>query len=370
MVAITVAKDVEALMATISITGLTVGQRYDVFRIQKRLTTLNPDTGAPTYERELPDRPELWSSVAHRLGWTPAAASVVFRDYETPLRPTSWFVCPISVANPIEHDWTTGNYPVANGVLGTQVVHFQRDLELLAQEPVGKGTVILRSTVDLASYVNLVVVSMEELKYTARGTEMQVLGRMFPVYVGDVREGRRGTMIFQTKDLATYNKVRGILFPADGRITPVIVNSAAGTPALLLDDMQIIPLDVSIEQPTSRNADLRFIRVDFVEIGGAPLPHRTGDNDDLTVAPTAGFTISDNTITRNTKATLTSTSTGQFDNYEWTISPKPDNWTMGVSYVQGPHEVKWSVKGTKTVTLRVYGSQGAHSKAQTITVRQ
>jgi len=362
--------DVETLFVEVQLTGLTAGTRYDVMRLQLRYLG-DDDTGNPIYERELPDRRALWSSVAHRVGWVAPAATATFRDYECPMRPTVWFVVATAQVGPAEWDWAGGDYPVSRGVLGAQVVHFDRELEQAMEAgPHEKGHVLVRSTSELGLYVTSCVVDIPEMKYTARGTELAVLGRQYPVYIADTREARRGSLTLLTRDLGQYDDLRRIVFPADGRIRPVIFNSGSDA-TMLLDDLRVVPLDVSIEQVTQTTADFRYIHIDFVEVDPTtPLVHRTGDNDDLVNKPVANFTISDTTPARNQWVTLADTSTGQFDSWEWTIGHS--NNQVGKFYTKGPHKVRWTRRGRFTIKLRVYGSitgtGGAHTRSKTVTV--
>ena len=370
VVAINVTKDLPGLSVDVALTGLVVGQRYDMHRLQIRSVGTDPDTDAPLYEREIPDRPELWSSVAHRVGWEPTKTTATFRDYECPLRPHLYYVCLSSAIGPFEHDWDTGDYDVTRGTLDDEVVHFARDIAILEEDP-GVGHVTVRSVHNLGQFVTLCVQDIPELRYVARGTELSVIGSRFPRFVTDIRESRRGSITFKVDTLGKYNLLQAILFPSTGRIRPVVFNSASVDPVMLLDDMRVIPLDISFEQITPQNADARYVHVDFIEIdGSAPLYKRTGDNDDLLTAPKAVMYISDTTPRVNQVITLSeASSTGQYDEWTWTFTPKPTNMPMGVSYAKGPHKVRWATRGKKTIKLRIGGSgAGAHSVTRTVQV--
>lgn len=370
-VAIAVTTDFQGLNTEVTLTGLTAGTRYDVLRLQHRYLG-EDDTGIPQYDQELPDRKALWSSVAHRVGWVPTTATATFRDYEPPTRPFKYFVIESAQVSPVEYDWTLGDYPLSRGVLDDQIVHLDRELELAMEvgEQLG-GHLLIRSTHELGLYVSACVVEMEPLRYTARGTEFAVVGSQYPVYVADSREARRGSVTLKTETLGQFDDVRRIVFPSSGRIRPVIFNSAGsgtGGSAILLDDARVVPLDIEVEQATPNNTDLRFIRIDYVEVDGTtPLVHRIGDNDDLVTAPRANFSISDTTPARNQWITLTDVSTGQYDHWDWSF-PKGTSNVLGKRYSQGPHKVRWSSTGKKAIKLRVYGPAGASTKTRTITV--
>jgi hypothetical protein len=89
----------------------------------------------------------------------------------------------------------------------------------------------------------------------------------------------------------------------------------------------------------------------------------------------ANFTFSDTTPARRQWVTLTDTSTGQYDSWDWTIGNAGNN-PVGKFYTKGPHKVFWPAKGTVEVKLRVYGAQidanghtaGAHTRIKRITV--
>lgn len=376
-IAVTVVKEtVETLFVRIQLSGLTPGTKYDLFRLRMRyvgpdLTTGPPYTGGPLYSRETPDRAGLWSAVAHRVGWTAPSAAVTVRDYECPMKPTSYFLVPTSAGSPFEFGWGISTlYPISRGVLGAGVVDFEHDLAVQPQ-----GRVIVRSTADLNRFVILCVADMDEIKYTARGTELAVIGNQYPVYVADTREARRGSIVFKVDNVGQYNDLRSIVFPASGRIWPIYLQDAS-TPNMLLDDMKVLPLDVTIEQATKADADTRFVRVDYVEIDStAPLPKRFGDNDNEISPPVANFLISDTTPAAGQVVTLTDTSTGQFDSWDWTIYGSSSN-PLGKFHTKGPHKVLWNHKGEKTVKLRVYGAElvdggptaGAHSITKKIVV--
>lgn len=371
--------DLETLFVRVNLTGLSPGTKYDVLRLQMRYTGKD-DTGVRHYDRELPDRRELWSSVGHRVGWTAPSATSSFRDYECPKRPTVYFVVASSAVSPYEWDFSDGNYPVSRGVLDTEVVHFAQDLKdaNLGLQP-DAGHLLVRSTAELGLYVSACVVEMDGPRYTARGSEFSVMGNQFPVFVSDTRETRRGSVTLLTRDLGAYQDLRRIVFPSSGRIRPVSFQSG-GDSTLLLDDMRVLPLDVEVEQVTPERADLRYIHIDYLETDATvPLVQRTGDNDNMVNEPVANFTISDVTPGRNQWVTLTDTSTGQYDSWDWTIghaslnaqtSSWPRDW-IAKRYTKGPHRVFWPHRGTKQIKLRVYGSgAGAHSRVKTVTVHK
>jgi PKD repeat protein len=135
--------------------------------------------------------------------------------------------------------------------------------------------------------------------------------------------------------------------------------------------MRCIPLDVEVEQATQADADLRYVHIDYVEIdGSAPLIRRTGDNDQLTDPPNANFTISDSTPARNQWITLTDTSTGQGDDWDWVIEQgKQTDNKVGKFYTQGPHKVRWRSRGRMTIKLRFGGSgEGYHTRTKYVDV--
>ena len=96
-----------------------------MYRLQVQHVHDDPDTGQPVYNRELPDSAAVcWSSVAHRVGWQPAAANANFRrTFECPRRPTRYFIVETDLTAPFEYDWDNGNYPLSRGVLSDDVVH-------------------------------------------------------------------------------------------------------------------------------------------------------------------------------------------------------------------------------------------------------
>jgi len=374
-IGITVTKEtVETLFVKLQLTGLTVGTKYDLFRLRMRYTGPSllgvPASESPTYSREIPDRAGLWSAVAHRVGWTAPAATVNVNDYECPMEPTSYFLVPTSAGSPFEFAWgISTTYPLSRGVLGG-LVDFKRDL---TEQP--QGRVMVRSSAHLNKYVILCVAEMDEIKYTARGTELAVMGSQYPVYVADTREARRGSIVFKVVGLGQYNDLREIVFPPTGIIWPVYLQDAS-TPNMLLDDMKVIPLDVTIEQATKADPNVRFVRIDYVEIAStASIPKRSGDNDNAIQHPVANFSISDVAPNRGEAVTLTDTSTGQYDSWDWSVYGSTSN-LLGKFYTKGPHKVVWNHKGTKTVKLRVYGAElgdggptaGSHSITKKIVV--
>jgi tape measure domain-containing protein len=363
-------EDLETLFVRVHLSGMTPGVRYDVMRLQLRYLGKD-DAGTRLYERELPDRRALWSSVAHRVGWEAPAAGADFRDFECPKRPTKYFVVRSDQVGPHEWDFGDGRYPVGRGVLDNQVVHFNQDIrDLHLNADPDDGHVLVRSVHELAHYAECCVVELDGPRYTARVNEIAVMGTEYPVMISDTREARRGTVTLLVHNLGQYNALRRVVFPASGRIRPFIMNSG-GDAALLLDDMRCIPLDVEIEQATPADGDTRYVHIDYVEIDpSAPLIRRIGDNDALTNPPNANFSISDTSPARNQWITLTDTSTGQGDDWEWTIERgrETDN-KVGKWYTDGPHKVRWALRGQKTVKLRFGGSgEGYHTRTKIITV--
>lgn len=348
--------DLERLLVKVQITGLTVGTAHYVYRLQLRCPGKD-DTGVRIYERELPDRRGLWSTVAHRVDWVPSSGTVELRDFEAPKRPFSYFVCPSSAGGPQTWDFEDGPYPLGRGVLDDQVIHFNAQLEDLdlSAEP-GVGEVLIRSTANLARYIECCVSEIDGPRYVARGEEHSVIGSQYPVFISDSREARRGTFTLLVKDLNQYNQLRSICFPESGRIWPVTVHSS-GDPTLLLDDLRAVPMDIEIEQATKGNIDYRWVHLDYIEIDpNVPLVRRSGDNDYLdTNAPDANFAISDDTPAAGTWITLTDTSTGAGNNdWEWVFTPHPASNPIGVFHTQGsPHKVRYSNPGKKWIKLRV-----------------
>jgi hypothetical protein len=366
-------EDLETLSVRITLSGLTVGERYDVMRLQLR-GSQKPD-GTRIYERELPDRRALWSSVAHRVGWEATAATHTFRDFECPKRPTKYYVVKSTSIGPFEWDFGDGTYPVSRGVLDDEIVHFNgdlADLHLEGDQQVDKGHVLVRSTAELSHFADACLVEMDGPTYTARVNEFAVMHSQYPVIVSDSREARRGSMTLMTHNLGQYNDLRRVVFPESGRITPFVMNSGGDT-ALLLDDMRVVPLDVSVEQVTQRDADMRYVHIAYVEIDPtAPLLQRIGCNDQLTDPPNASFTISDLTPARGQVVTIRDTSTGQGDTWEFSVGhPTMDNhvhkfFTSGGA---GGHQVRWPHRGRKIVKLRFGGSgEGFNTRTRYVDV--
>lgn len=362
--------DLEHLSVTINLTGLTAGTKYDLYRLTYRYLGDDEVTEDPIYERILPDRRKNWSSVAHRVGWAPAGTTANITDYECPRRPTRYFLVLSSSVGPYEYDFDNGNYPLSRGVIDNETVHFNRDLRIALNEgrPIDTGDIVVRSTHELGKYATACVVSMDPLVYKARGNEFAVMGNQYPVFVTDTRESSRGSITLLSRDLDDYESLHQIVFPPNGRIRPIILN-AGGDPAMLLHDIRVLPMDVSIEQATPTNADLRFIKIDYVEIDPtAPLVKRSGDNDNLVNHPNAHVNISDHSPRRGQRVTLTDASTGQYDSWEWTISKGSGN-KVGKFYGPGPYHVRWHSGGVKTIKLRVSGSgAGADVITKWITV--
>jgi len=360
-------EDLETLTTRIALTGLVAGTKYDVYRVQYR-NLGKDDTGTRVYERELPDRRALWSAVGHRINWTAPGTTASFRDYECPIRPTKYFCVKTADEGPHEYDFGEGKYPMSRGALSAELVHWHGDMVDVNADP-GPGHLVFRSVHELAHYANTCLVEMDGPTYTARTNEFSVMGNEYPVIVSDTREARRGSMTVLVRNLGQYNALRRIVFPASGRIRPVVVQ-AGGDRTLLLDDMRIIPLDVEVEQTTEVNADFRYVTIDYVEADpSAPLIARTGDNDTLAgTAPVANFSISDTTPAVNAWVTLTDTSTGSGSDWEWTVDNAVEN-QVGKFYTQGPHKVRFGGAGEKTVKLRYGGSgQGYNSRYKTIQV--
>jgi len=359
--------DVEHLYVDVTLAGMTTGTRYDVYRM-KLLRTFDPDTGEPIYERYSDDRRNLWSSVAHRVAWPARAPSFPFRDYEAPYAAFSYFVVESAKVGPFEYDWTDGPYPLERGVLDDTVIDFDWDYTQLMEaesEDVHGGDLLVRSTAELGKYV-MVCLQDIDVKYQARGAELAVMGRQYPIYVADTREARRGTFVVFTKSVQQYRDLENILFPSNGVIRPVEIDSGPGA-TLLMDDMRLIPLDVGIEQATPADSDLRFISVDFLEVDPtAPLVARIGDNDELVSAPRASFTISDASPHPNETVTFTDTSTGQFDHWEWTFERGGGGTWRRTT--QGPHKMAWANQRRFNVKLRVYGPAGASTITRSIKV--
>lgn len=362
-------EDVETLFVRLALSGLASGVRYDVMRLQLRYLGKD-DTGTRIYNRELPDRRALWSSVAHRVGYEFAGPTAAFRDFECPKRPTKYFVVRSDQVGPHEWDFSDGAYPISRGVLDDTVIHFNQDIRdlNLSAEP-DDGDVLIRSVNELAHYAEACVVDIEDLKYTARANEIAVMGTQYPVIISDSREARRGTITLLVRDLGQYNALRRVVFPESGRIRPFTMNSG-GDSTMLLDDMRCVPLDVSVEQATQADADKRYVHIDFVEIDhSAPLIRRVGDNDLLTDPPEANFTFSDTTPVRNQWVTLTDTSTGQGDTWDWTVGHATLDNRVGKFYTHGPHKVRWPHRGRKAVKLRFGGSgEGFHTRTKYLTV--
>jgi hypothetical protein len=363
-------EDLETLFTRVHLSGLTPGTRYDVMRLQLR-SMGKDDTGNRVYERELPDRRALWSAVAHRVGWEATKTGHDFRDFECPRRPTKYFIVESTKVGPFEYDFGDGPYPVSRGVLDDEIVHWNGELaDLQVGKDPTEGHVTVRSVHELAHYADCCLVEMDGPVYTARAHEFAVMGNQYPVLISDSREARRGSFTLMTRNLGQYNALRRVVFPESGRIRPFLVQSG-GDAALLLDDMRCIPLDVEIEQATPENADMRYVHIDYVEVdNSAPLLRRIGDNDDLTDPPEAHFTISDTSPAVGQWVTLTDTSTGQGDTWEWVLErgQETDN-KVGRFHTPGPHKVRWHIRGTKTIRLRFGGSgEGYHTRTRTVQV--
>jgi hypothetical protein len=363
-ITISVTMNVEGSLTKVTLAGLTTGVFYDVMRQQLRYTG-DDDTGQPTYHRELPDRRKLWTSVAHRVGWQAPASTVTFRDYEPLRRPFRYFVVESEDVGPAEYDWRhePGGYPVSRGVLDDEVIHFNR----AAGSTAHAGEIMMRSTWELGLWTDACVYDFD-VGYKSRGAELTVMKREDPLFIADTRESRRGSITLVTDRLGTYHDLRRMLFPANGRIRPVTLNSG-GDSTMLLDDMDIIPLDVQIEQATQWDPDTRFFHIDFIETDATSAKiRRSGDHDDITSEPVANFTISDPAPSRGQWVTLTDTSTGLMDEWDWSLSHKTMDNKIGKFHTQGPHKIRFGDRGKKLVKLRVNGPNGADVNVKPITV--
>jgi hypothetical protein len=188
------------------------------------------------------------------------------------------------------------------------------------------------------------------------------MGNQYPVYVADVREARRGSIVVKCSSLADVEELQRIIFPANGKVWPIVFNSAS-EPPLILDTMVCVPLDITIEQATSSNVSLRYLHIDFVEIDPtAPLLKRNANGNDSYVAhPVANFSISDSTPAVGQLVTLTDTSTGQYDQWHWYAPKSRGYYALGGSaaaaaapqqfYTRGPHGVYYAAPGTYEVKL-------------------
>jgi hypothetical protein len=368
-VAITQTVNAEGMIVDCTITGLTAGTSYDVVRLQHRYVGDDPDTGIPEYEREDPDRKALWSSVAHRQNWKVLGTTLKFRDYEAPIRPFRYFIVPTASVGPFEYNWATGvDYPVSRGTLGP-IAHINYVLD---NKP--RGTVLIRSTAQLGHWVQTCIQDLPEIKYTARGTELAVLGSQYPVYVADTREARRGSIVFTTNTLGQYNDLRAIVFPSTGKIQRVVFDSL-GEESLLLDNMVVMPLDVQVEQASKSSIDLRFITIEYVEVDpSSAAVQRAGDNDDLVAVANANFSISDTTPKTNQVITLTDASYAsdgaQIIKWDWSFERFSGGKSVyGKSYTKGPHKIHFGKKGKHKIKLRVTAQNGsADVVVKTVTV--
>jgi hypothetical protein len=368
----TVTKEtVDLWQVEVTLTGLTPGVKYDLMRL--RAHEAKDEFSQPIYSRILPERRSYWTAVAHRVGWTATATTHKVRDYEAPGYAFQYFIVPTDSVGPYEYEGTLWDtpYPLSRGFLSPTVINFNRELT----EDM-RGRILLRSTKGLAKGLSLCVVDMDQTKYTARGTELAVMGNTYPVYVADVREARRGSIVFKVDSATEFHDLMEIVFPNTGAIWPVyLMNIGTDVPLMLTSDMKMIPLDVTIEQSGFTNPNIRFVRVDYVEIDStAPISKRTGDNDDAINPPKANFTISDSTPAVGQWVTLTDTSTGQYDSWDWSVrGTEATVSAQGKYFVKGPHRVRWMKKGSYTVALRVYGAQidanGHTAGASTRTLR-
>lgn len=356
-------KSAEHVTSIVTLTGLTVGSRYDVCRLEL-LRNLDPE-GLPVYERQRPDKKVFWSAVQHRTSWKAPSATVTFNDYETPLLPVQYFVVPTDSIGPFEYDFTGTDYPVTRGYLCPTVVDYWWDL--IGTPAIRQGLVRVRSTAKASVWHDACVVEMGDIKYTARGTELAVMGSQYPVFVGDRRDQRRGSIVLKCDSLAELYELQDIVFPTNGVIRPIIFDSAS-EPALMVSRMVVIPLDVTVEQATATNAELRYLRIDFVEIDPtAPLWKKTAEN--IVTPADAHFTISDTTPKVLQPITLTDTSTGQYNAWKWSFpfaltgrtDPPPVIPEVGFplfqpfpsSTKQGPHQIFFKKPGDYAIKLWV-----------------
>lgn len=356
-------KDAEHVTTKISLTGLTVGTKYDVVRLH--LDYHLNSAGVPVYERFLPDKREYWSAVQHRVSWTATTTTHNLNDYETPLQPVQYFLVETAQVGPFQHDFKTA-YPTSRGFLSPTVVHYWWSLRgTPADKP---GLVRIRSTATASVWHDACVVEMGDLKYTARGSELAVMGNQYPVFVGDVREQRRGSIVVKCSSLAEVLHLQNIVFPTSGVIRPIIFDSAS-EPSLIISRMVVVPLDVTIEQATTTDASLRYLHIDFVEIDPtAPLWRKTKEN--IVTPADAMFTIRANgvissppTVRVKQSVVVTDTSTGQYDGWHWYFPGAyegmvytPEN--PGVPFrkareprTQGPHEVYYLSPGKYPIKL-------------------
>lgn len=364
--------NVRGLRVDVTCSGLTPGTRYDIYRLSVILDG-EDDNGHPTYGPRLPDRRNYWRTVGHRYGWEAPAAETTFRDYEAPMGPFRYFVVETAAEGPHDYDWAAGDYPLERGTLSGDVVHLAH-LEETTLDEYGDplvdaedrpGSLILRSTATLGLYSRACLYDLDDIRYTARGTEHAVMGRQYPLYVADTREARRGRMTMITRDIADYDEVRDIVFPQNGRIAPVMVNAGSDN-TLLLDDMMVIPLDISVQQASPHSTQVRFITLDFVEIDPTtPLIQRSGDNPDP-AKPVAGFTVSPRNPSRSQQVTFTDTSSGSITTWKWDLRPAT-GWS-GQSG-PGPYRVRYTNQRTFKAKLRVQGPAGADVAEKTIRVR-
>ena len=138
---------------------------------------------------------------------------------------------------------------------------------------------------------------------------------------------------------------------------------------MLLHDIRVVPMDVSIEQATANNPDLKYVHIDYVETDPTfPLVKRSGDNDDLVQRPNADFFISDRSPRVGQHVTFTDESTGQYDSWLWHFGTHT-NIHRGRAQGPGPYHVTFHRRGTHEIKLRVWGAgAGADHVTKTITV--
>jgi hypothetical protein len=171
----------------------------------------------------------------------------------------------------------------------------------------------------------------------------------------DRRSSRRGVLTLSVGTRADVAKVRNIVTPPGGLVAPVWINASSSAGALV-DDMVIIPLDVEWELASQEQPNQRFCMISFVEVDPTlAFTARTGDNDDLTAAPRASFTVSDATPQRGQRVTFTPTSTGQVTEWRWDFDGDPGYTSYGSGAAQsrvwtstGRKRIRHAVKNTVT----------------------
>lgn len=364
-VAIAVEKRALDYLTVVTLSGLTIGTRYDVLR--RRLRYIGEEAGAPIYRID-PGRKQRWSTVAHRLGWQATAVSQRFRDFEPPLAPFAYYVVETTLGGPFDWDYDDGPYPMSRGVLDDETVHLSRDLNR------EHGTsLVIRALHDPGRYVELCIVDVPETTYAARGTEFSIVHDQYPVFVTDTRDARRGSVTVLTRRMEDYEDMRDLVFPPNGRIRPVVFDTFDDR-FVILDTMTVLPLDITVSPATPNDPGKQYVTVEFIESDPTrPTVKRVGDNDNLTDDPLATFTISDANPRVGDPVTFTDTSTGQIDEWHWAFERGNDKaWDR--DFGPGPHVRRWQSAGVKTIKLRVippYGNGKANDVRQrTVTVRR